>query len=347
MYDVFISYASEDKEAIAYPLAEELKRNGYRVWFDEFSMSVGDSLRRSIDKGMVKSKFGIVIFSKSFFRKGWTNYELDGLVEMNINAPGTLLPIWLNVSKKEVAEYSRSLSNILAIDGTNLSPAEIVQRLTSKLGEYYYYIDENEKLVCSASKVNISLADREAGSQIIKSINTDQIIDQETCICTNDALVYPYGDMSEYHFNYWQGRKGELNVITHMAYDYNTGKLISTGNTVELNDGNRLLSVVHFKRISDGPIRIVCKISATNLHFGLFKDGFTDMGFNHGADIEYFAYYFMIPIRTGLKQQIKAFADDEECEIKRLPNRFEMEHVIRNVKAGDTTNYRFLNEVLV
>lgn len=347
MYDVFISYASEDKEAIAYPLAKELKKNGYRVWFDEFSMSVGDSLRRSIDRGMAKSKFGIVIFSKSFFRKGWTNYELDGLVEMNINAPGTLLPIWFNVSKKEVAEYSRSLSNILAIDGTNLSSAEIVQLLTSKLGEYYYSIDKDDKLVCSASKVNISLSDREAGSQIIKSINTDQIMDQETCICTNDALVYPYGDMSEYHFNYWQGCKGELNVITHMAYDYNTGKLISTGNTVELNDGNRLLSVVHFKRISEGPIRIICKISATNLHSRLFKDGFTDMEFNHGADIEYFAYYFIVPLRKGLKQQIQAFADDEECEIKRLPNRFEMEHIIRNVKAGDTTNYRFLNEVLV
>ena len=337
MYDVFISHASEDKDIIAYPLAEELKKNGYRVWFDEFSISVGDSLRQSIDKGVGKSKFGIVIFSKSFFRKGWTNYELDGLVEMNINAPGTLLPIWFNVSKKEVAEYSKSLSNILAIDATNLSSAEIVQRLTPKLGEYYYSIDKNETLVRSDTKVNITLADREAGSQVIRSINTDQIINTETCVCTNDALVYPYEDMSEYHFNYWQAHKGELNLITHMAYDYNT---------VEKNDGNRFLSVVHFKRISDGPIRIICKISATNLHSGLFKDGFSDMGFNHGADLEYFAYNFVMPLQEDFKQ-IKAFVDNEECEIKRLAGRFEMEHVIRNVKAGATTNYRFLNEALV
>lgn len=346
MYDVFISYASEDKEAIAYPLAEELKKNGYRVWFDEFSISVGDSLRRSIDKGVGKSKFGIVIFSKAFFRKGWTNYELDGLVEMNINAPGTLLPIWFNVSKEEVAEYSRSLSNILAINATNLSSAEIVQRLNSKLGEYYYSIDKDEMLVRSVTKVNIALADRKAGSQVIKSINTDQLIDKKTCICTNDALVYPYEDMSEYHFNYWQVHKGNLNVITHMAYDYNTGKLISTGNTVEKNDGNRLLSVVHFKRISDGPIRIVCKISATNLHSSLFKGGFSDMGINHGADLEYFAYYFIMPIQEDFKR-IKAYVDDKECEIKRLAGRLEMEHIIRNVKSGETTNYRFLNEALM
>ncbi len=346
MYDVFISYASEDKDVIAYPLAEELKQNGYRVWFDEFSISVGDSLRRSIDKGVRKSKFGIVIFSKSFFRKGWTNYELDGLVEMNINAPGSLLPIWFNVTKKEVSEYSWSLSNILAIDATNLSPTEIVQRLNSKLGEYYYSVDKNETLVRSAEKVSIALSDREAGSQVIKSINTDKIIDKDTCICTNDALVFPYEDMSEYHFNYWQAHKGELNVITHMVYDYNTGKLISTGNSIEKNDGNRLLSVVHFKRISDGPIRIVCKISATNLHSSLFKNGFSDMGFNHGADLEYFAYYFVMPECDYFKR-IKAFVEDENCEIKRIAGRFEMEHIIRNVKSGDTTNYRFLNEAIM
>lgn len=311
-------------------MAEELKKNGYRVWFDEFSISVGDSLRRSIDKGIGKTKFGIVILTKSFFRKGWTNYELDGLVEMNINALGSLLPIWFNVTKKEVSEYSRSLSNILSIDATNLSAAEIVRRLNSKLGEYYYSIDKNEILVRSTEKVNITLSDRESGSQIIKSVNTDTIIDKNTCICTNDALVYPYEDMSEYHFNYWQANKGKLNVITHMAYDYNTGKLISTGNTVENNDGNRLLSVVHFKRISDGPIRIICKISATNLHSSLFKNGFSDMGFNHGADLEYFAYYFVMLGHDEFKR-IKAFVEDEDCEIKKIAGRFEMEYIIRNV----------------
>ena len=40
MYDIFISYAKEDKEVIALPLAETLSKRGYKVWYDEFALSV-------------------------------------------------------------------------------------------------------------------------------------------------------------------------------------------------------------------------------------------------------------------------------------------------------------------
>ena len=45
-YDVFISHASEDKEEVARPLAEALRKNGLSVWYDEFELKIGDSLRR-------------------------------------------------------------------------------------------------------------------------------------------------------------------------------------------------------------------------------------------------------------------------------------------------------------
>ena len=67
--DVFISHATEDKEKVARPLAEALRNNGLDVWYDEFSLNLGDSLQESIDKGISESRFGIVILSKSFFGK--------------------------------------------------------------------------------------------------------------------------------------------------------------------------------------------------------------------------------------------------------------------------------------
>jgi hypothetical protein len=79
-YDVFISHAWEDKDAIAHPLADELRRRGLDVWYDDFSLKVGDHLRESIDKGLGKSRFGVVILSPHFFAKQWPQYELDGLV---------------------------------------------------------------------------------------------------------------------------------------------------------------------------------------------------------------------------------------------------------------------------
>jgi len=105
-YDVFISHASEDKEEVVRPLANTLKDLGLIVWYDEFELKIGDSLRRKIDMGLANSRFGVVVLSHSFLKKGWTNYELDGLVTRSVTNEQILLPIWHNISKREVTEYS-------------------------------------------------------------------------------------------------------------------------------------------------------------------------------------------------------------------------------------------------
>lgn len=75
-FDVFISHATEDKDDFVRPLALELARLGYSVWFDEFSLELGDSLRRSLDNGLSNARFGVVVLSPSFFAKNWTQYKL-------------------------------------------------------------------------------------------------------------------------------------------------------------------------------------------------------------------------------------------------------------------------------
>ena len=56
---VFISHASEDKDAIVRPLATELDARGVDVWYDEFTLRPGDSLRQSIEKGLRDASFAI------------------------------------------------------------------------------------------------------------------------------------------------------------------------------------------------------------------------------------------------------------------------------------------------
>ena len=68
-WDVFISHASEDKEGFVRPLAKSLRQRGLRVWYDEFTLKVGDSLRRSIDRGLARSRYGVVVISPNFLRK--------------------------------------------------------------------------------------------------------------------------------------------------------------------------------------------------------------------------------------------------------------------------------------
>jgi TIR domain len=58
LYDVFISHASEDKDGFVRLLAGQLKERRIEVWYEEFSLRPGDSLRQSIDQGLSKSRYG-------------------------------------------------------------------------------------------------------------------------------------------------------------------------------------------------------------------------------------------------------------------------------------------------
>jgi hypothetical protein len=118
MWDLFICHASEDKEKIARPLAVALAKNGLQVWYDEFSLRIGDSLRRSIDKGLRDSQYGIVILSASFFKKEWPQKELDGLFALEKSAEKRIIPIWHDISSEQVNAFSPLLADKLGLSSS-------------------------------------------------------------------------------------------------------------------------------------------------------------------------------------------------------------------------------------
>lgn len=115
LWDVFISYASEDRNEVAEPLAIALVNEGLKVWFDEFVLKVGDSLRRKIDEGLASSEYGIVILTPSFFTKHFTNLELNALSQREVNGKKVILPVWHNVEDGNVRAYSPSLADRKAV----------------------------------------------------------------------------------------------------------------------------------------------------------------------------------------------------------------------------------------
>ncbi len=130
-YDVFISHASEDKPTVVSPLADALKARGLSVWFDKFELRIGDSLRRKIDAGISRSRFGIVVLSPAFFARGWPQYELDGLVTMAVSGKQVLLPLWHGISKDEVVSQSPSLADKVALRTADYTIDEIAEEITS------------------------------------------------------------------------------------------------------------------------------------------------------------------------------------------------------------------------
>ncbi|MGW2684623.1 DUF1883 domain-containing protein [Streptomyces sp. NPDC001414] len=128
-WDVFISHASEDKAAVARPLRDALTARGVAVGLDEAQMRIGHSLRRKIDEGIRFSRFGVVVLSESFFAKGWTNHELDGLVTRTVAGEQSLSPIWHNLTADAVRGYSPSLADKLAMTTGQYSIEEIAEQI--------------------------------------------------------------------------------------------------------------------------------------------------------------------------------------------------------------------------
>ena len=124
-WDAFVSHASEDKDAFARPLAEALQARGLSIWYDEFALTVGDSLRRSIDRGLARSRFGVVVLSPRFFAKEWPQRELDGLVTREINGKKVILPVWHDIDAERIRKYSPTLADRVAVSSHNGIPAVV------------------------------------------------------------------------------------------------------------------------------------------------------------------------------------------------------------------------------
>jgi hypothetical protein len=133
-YDVFVSHASEDKDTVVRPLAHALQANGLTVWYDEFELKVGDSLRRKIDAGISNSRFGVIVISRAFFQKNWAQYELDGLVTMSMTGKQVLLPIWHDITKDEVVGFSPSLADKVALRTADYGIREIADEIAAVVG---------------------------------------------------------------------------------------------------------------------------------------------------------------------------------------------------------------------
>ena len=128
-FDFFICHASEDKDDIVRPLANFLRNRGAKVWYDEFELTIGDRLREEIDRGLAKSKFGIVVLSENFFLKDWPQRELDGLFALENRNQKSILPIWHQLSKDKVKSYSPILVDVIAYKTSMYSVEEITDKL--------------------------------------------------------------------------------------------------------------------------------------------------------------------------------------------------------------------------
>ena len=129
--DVFVSHAWEDKEEFVDEFVLELRKQGLKVWYDTDKLQWGDSMREKIDQGLSKSRYGVVVLSPNYIaeHKYWTKAELNGLFQVETINGKAILPIWHNLTKKQVTEYSPIIADRKAMTTASMTPAEMAAEL--------------------------------------------------------------------------------------------------------------------------------------------------------------------------------------------------------------------------
>ncbi|MCY4400712.1 MAG: toll/interleukin-1 receptor domain-containing protein [Gemmatimonadetes bacterium] len=131
----FICHDSRDKESVAQPLALELQKMMCPVWFDEFSLRVGDSLRARIEKGLRECPKCVLIITPRFLsNEGWTKREFDSIYTRElVEEKRVILPVWYGVSVGEAYEYSPILADRVAVNW-ELGKEEVARKLLQAMG---------------------------------------------------------------------------------------------------------------------------------------------------------------------------------------------------------------------
>jgi hypothetical protein len=128
--DVFLCHAWDDRKGVAKELHDHLESLGVSVWFSEKDVLLGSNLLREIDKGLVKSRIGIVLVTPSFLNRiageGIADKELSALLATDL-----LVPIVHDTTYDDLREASPLLGS-----RSGLNTAEDpIRNVAAKLAE--------------------------------------------------------------------------------------------------------------------------------------------------------------------------------------------------------------------
>lgn len=126
--DIFLCHAWDDRKESAKELHDLLESNGVSVWFSEKDIPLGTSFLREIDKGLVKSKIGIVLVTPNFLNR----VEKEGVADKELSAllaRDQLVPIVHNTTFEDLRDVSPLLGSRNGLSTSEESMEIIAQKL--------------------------------------------------------------------------------------------------------------------------------------------------------------------------------------------------------------------------
>lgn len=178
MNDLFLSYASEDRDDLVRPIAEELRRRGLSVWIDEGEIVPGVDFVNAIQSGMKSAHAVVVFLTGSFLKKRWPMLELNNFLAMG----KPLIPVVPDLSVEVALEAYPLLSSTLMMTSVR-QPQEIARRVERT----YNFIRTSKSPELLAPEFGASLS---ATSGVIKAPADGSAVDRHI-IAEGNVLSLP------------------------------------------------------------------------------------------------------------------------------------------------------------
>ncbi|CEG29450.1 toll/interleukin-1 receptor domain-containing protein [Bacillus sp. B-jedd] len=281
-YDLFISHASEDKESFVRPLAQVLSKLKVNVWYDEFSLRIGDSLSKSIDIGLINSSFGVVVLSKAFMQKSWTDYELKSLLSKEIAYGKVILPIWHGISKDDLLNFSPFLAdkyalntngmneNIIALELCKVVRPDILENITRQMIYESLYENKGEQLDIDINQIEdmFPLRHEKLPKQLINRIKLVHNVFKDYYDISLEKTInnFKYDTNPEREVKIWEAMAStyfDLLDIIPNSRNFLTKKNIY-GLLLCISYSNKEKVLKEFKKFDEGTINLAFKLFRRN-----------------------------------------------------------------------------------
>lgn len=126
--DVFLCHAWDDRNGAATELHDLLESLNVSVWFSEKDVVLGTSLLREIDKGLAKSRVGVVLVTPALLHslpnQGIADKELSALLATDL-----LVPIVHNTTYEALRDVSPLLGSRTGLSTTEEPMADVAAKL--------------------------------------------------------------------------------------------------------------------------------------------------------------------------------------------------------------------------
>lgn len=114
---IYLAHASEDKAQVR-PIAEYLMANGVEVWFDEWEIDPGDSLRQKMEEGLGAMTHFVVVLTKTSIVKPWVAKEIDVGLVRQVGGKSRFVPLVIDLDPAELSPFLQAML-FLKLDPSN------------------------------------------------------------------------------------------------------------------------------------------------------------------------------------------------------------------------------------